>query len=263
MLKTMKYAPAALALALIFFSASFAQQPTATPKPESDAVTERFKSKVFEVKNRDAGSLVNVLYHLGSGFKGATLSASSEFKTITVRDFPENLATIEEAIKRLDTPAAPRPNIELHMHVLAASNQSGASEASAPLPAELKDVITQLRGTLAYTNYELAATVVQRLTETRNVLAGNGAGQVLHGNPTGLDMAMPYQYIIRTVSLVRNPSGAPTVQIDEFTFTAQTDKDKAQVQTALNLRDGEQVVVGTATIRNRALIVVLSAKLVN
>lgn len=265
MLKTMKHLPAALALTFILFSVSFAQQAnaTATPKPEGDSVTEKFKSKVFEVKYRDAGSLANVLYHLGSGFKGATISSSTEFKTITVRDFPENLATIEEALKRLDTPAPPRPNIELHMHVLAASNQSGASEATAPLPAELKDVITQLRGTLSYTNYELAATVVQRVTETRNVLQGNGAGQVSRANPTGLDMAVPYQYVIRSVSLARNPSGAQTVQIEEFTFAAQTDKDKAQVQTALNLRDGEQVVVGTATIRNRALIVVLSAKLVN
>ena len=42
-----------------------------------------------------------------------------------------------------------------------------------------------------------------------------------------------------------------------------TDKDHAGVQTALNLRDGEKVVVGTATIRNRALIVVLSARLIN
>jgi type II secretory pathway component GspD/PulD (secretin) len=113
MLKTMKHMPAALALTLICFSASLGQQPnaTATPNPESDAVTERFKSKVFEVKYRDANSLANVLYHLGSGFKGATVSASTEFKTITVRDFPENLVTIEEAIKRLDVPAPPERRI--------------------------------------------------------------------------------------------------------------------------------------------------------
>jgi hypothetical protein len=34
------------------------------------------------------------------------------------------------------------------------------------------------------------------------------------------------------------------------------------VQTALNLRDGEKVVVGTATLRNRALVIVLTAKLI-
>ncbi len=266
MIKFMKIAPAALVLVLIFISAAFAQQP-ATPAPaksDPDFVTEKgFKSKVFEVKYRDAGNLATVLRQLGSGFKGASVSANSEFKTITVRDFPENLATMEEAIKRLDTPAAPRPNIELHIHVLIASNTSGAGDTPAQIPAELKDVLTQLRGTLNYRNYELAATVIQRLTETQRGLQGTGTGEISHANPTGLDVAMPYQYVINSVSLVQNPSGAPTVQINEFMFVATTDKDRAQVQTALNLRDGEKVVVGTATIRNRALIVVLTAKLVN
>jgi type II secretory pathway component GspD/PulD (secretin) len=267
MLKFMKIAPAALVLVLIFISASFAQQTATTPaaKSDDDFVTEKgFKSKVFEVKYRDAGSLAKVLGQLGSGFKGASVSSNSEFKTITVRDFPENLATIEEAIKRLDTPAAPRPNIELHIHVLVASNTSGAGDTTAQIPAELKDVLTQLRGTFNYRNYELAATVVQRLTETQRGLQGLGAGEISGGNPAVIpNMVMPYQYIINSVSLVQNPSGAPTVQINEFMFVATTDKDRAQVQTALNLRDGEKVVVGTATIRNRALIIVLTAKLVN
>lgn len=264
MLKFMKIATVALVLVLVPIPATLAQTTTPPAKSEDDFVTEKgFKSKVFEVKYRDAYTLATVLRQLGSGFKGASVSANSEFKTITVRDFPENLATIEEALKRLDTPAAPRPNIELHIHVLVASNTTGTADTAAPVPAELKDVLTQLRGTLNYGNYELAATVVQRITETRNILQGQGAGQVSHANPTSLDMALPYQYVINSVSLVQNPSGAPSVQINEFSFSAQTDKDHAQVQTALNLRDGEKVVVGTATIRNRALIVVLSAKLVN
>ena len=40
------------------------------------------------------------------------------------------------------------------------------------------------------------------------------------------------------------------------------EKERAKVQTALNLRDGEKVVVGTATIRNRALVIVLTVKLI-
>lgn len=266
MTKFMKIAPATLVLVLISISASFAQQTatSAPTKPEPEYVTEKgFKTKVLDVKYRDANSLAGVLRQLGSGFKGASVAPNAEFKTITVRDFPENLATMEEAVKRLDIPAAPLPNIELHIYALVASNTGGASDTTAALPAELKDVVTQLRGTLTYQNYELAATVVQRLTETRNMLMGTGAGQVSHANPTGLDMALPYQYVIQSMSLVQNPSGAPSVQINEFTFKAQTDHDQIQVQTALNLRDGEKVVVGTATIRNRALIVVLSAKLVN
>jgi hypothetical protein len=266
MLTTTKNILAALFLLLIFISASFAQQ-TATPAPaktEPDFVTEKgFKSKVFEVRYRDAFTLATVVRQLGSGFKGASVSPNSEFKTITVRDFPENLATIEEALKRLDTPAPPRPNIEVHIHILVASNTSGAGDTAAPVPTELKDVLTQLRGTLNYRNYELAATVVQRLTETPRYLQGTGTGDVSGVNPGERNMAMPYDYLLNSISLVQNPTGAPTVQINEFMFKATIDKDHSQVQTALNLRDGEKVVVGTATLRNRALIVVLSAKLIN
>jgi len=138
MIRILKHVPAALALALISMVSAYAQQPAAntTPAPQDNYVTEKsFKSKVFEVKYRDPNSLANVLSRLTSGFKGAAISSNTEFKTITVRDFPENLATIEEALKRLDVPGAPRPNIELHMHVLLASNTGGGG---AEVPAELK-----------------------------------------------------------------------------------------------------------------------------
>lgn len=218
---------------------------------------------MFEVKYRDANSLAQVLRQLGSGFKGASVSPSSEFKTVTVRDFPENLATMEEALKRLDTPAPPRANIELHMHVLVASNTSGS--AGSPVPAELKDVLTQLRETLSYKNYEIATSVVQRLTETSRGLRGKGTADISKSPSTGGSSTLPYEYLINSVTLASTPTGAPILQIGEFAFstglTSTTLDNRTQVQTALNLRDGEKVVVGTATLGDRALIIVLTAQL--
>lgn len=263
MLKIMRNALTAVVLLLITNATSFAQQPTpaAQPRPEDVFISEKgFKSKVFTISNRDVGNLVNVVRPLLSGFKGSAISGNSEFKTITVRDFPENIAGIEEALKRLDTPGAPRSNIELHMHILVASNNGAATEQ---LPAELKDVVTQLRATLTYKNYELAASVVQRLTETPRGLRGSGIAQISSGQPGAPNLGVPYEYTISSVSLAQNPAGAATIQIGEFLFLTVSEKERAQVQTALNLRDGEKVVVGTATIRDRALIVVLTAKVLN
>lgn len=263
MLKVTKNALISAALVLVVNVTLFAQTqtPAAQPKPEDNYVTEKgFKSKVFTIANRDVGQLSNVLKPLLSGFKGATISANGEFKTLTVRDFPENIATIEEAIKRLDMPSASRPNIELHMHVLVASN---APSAIAQLPAELKDVIAQLSGTLTYKTYDLAASVVQRLTETPRGLRGSGTAQLSSAQPVAPNAALPYEYTIAGVSLAQNPSGPATIQISEFYFSMKTDNDRPSVQTALNLRDGEKVVVGTATIRDRAVIVVLTVKLLN
>ena len=262
MLKTTKTILAALFLLLIFIPVSFAQEPTAAQNnPNRNLADRDLKSKVFEVKYRDAGKLAGVLQGLGS--RSASVSANSEFKTITVRDYPENLVIMEEALKRLDTPVAPRPNIELHMHVLIASNASGnKSDSTGQVPAELKDVLTQLRETLSYRKYEVATSVVQRLTtEMSQFVEGKGTLEISSETPNAPSILMPYAYDINLVSLVANATGGPTVQINEFRFGAVTDKDHAGVQTALNPRDGEKV--GTATIRNRALIVVLSARLIN
>jgi|SRR5882724_1363666 len=271
MLKTTKNILAALALLLILISVSLAQQPEAraTPKSDDNYVTEKgFKSKVFDVKYRDAVSLGNVVRQLGSGFKGALVFANSEFKTVTVRDFPENLATIEEALKRLDVPVAPRPNIELHMYVLMASNTSAyVTPATAEVPAELKGVLAQLRETLTYRNYELATSIVQRLTETQRGLHGKGTTEISKSPASAGSVTLPYEYFINSVTLASTSTGAPIIQIGEFAFltglTSPTVDNRTQVQTALNLRDGEKVVVGTATIGERALIIVLTAKLVN
>jgi type II/III secretion system protein len=265
MLKLMKNTLTAIALVIIVNVASFAQtpSPTAQPRPEDNYVTEKgFKSKVFTVTNRDVNQISSVLRPLLSGFKGAMIVPNSEFKTLTVRDFPENIATIEEAIKRLDTPNAARPNIELHMFLLVASN---TGSASGQLPSELKDVIGQLAGTLTYKNYELAASVVQRLTETPRGLHGSGTAEISTATSPPTMTPVPYEYGINSVSIAQNPAGTSTIQIGEFSFVTRSNSNavNASVQTALNLRDGEKVVVGTATIRDRALIVVLTAKVLN
>jgi type II secretory pathway component GspD/PulD (secretin) len=264
MLKFMKNILTTAALFLVVNSAAFAQQPSpaAQIKPEDNYVTEKgFKSKVFTIVHRDVNNLGAVLRPLLSGFKGATIVPNGEFKTLTVRDFPENIVTIEEALKRLDTPAAPRPNIEMHMHVLLASNTSTGS-ANSEVPAELKDVIAQVRDTLNYRNYELVTSVLQRLTETQRGLQGSGAAQIPVGQPGAPMTSTNYEYVINSVALVPNPTGAPTIQINEFMFVLAGERIRAKVQTALNLRDGEKVVVGTSSINDRALIVVLIARLV-
>src|ERR687883_1570727 len=150
-------AAAALALACAPFGAAQQQQPA----PQYVENT-GFKNRIFEVKNRDPESLLSVIKLLTSGFKGAQASADRNFKTITVRDFPENIAAIEDALKRLDTPEAAHPEIELHIHVLIAGNtELGASE----VPAELKDVVGQLRSTLNFKNYYLLTSIIQRAKE--------------------------------------------------------------------------------------------------
>src|SRR5262249_17645040 len=144
-----------------------------------------FKNRVFDVHHRLPEELVPVLTLLTSGFKGAKLSASNEFRTLTVRDFPENIAAIEEALKRLDTPKAAQPDIELRMHVLLASNQP---TTLSQYPADLKDVIGELQKTLNYKEYYLMTSIVQRTRDSQGdrgvYLQGKGSAEIGWPSPT-------------------------------------------------------------------------------
>jgi hypothetical protein len=268
MLKNTKNILTAFVLVLVVISASVAQQaePARTQAdPRENIFTKGFRTKIFAVKYRNVDRLAAVLRSLMSS-GAASISASSEFKSITVRDFPENLATMEEALQRLDTPSAPRPNIELHMHVLIASNTRGRpGGTTAPVPAELRDVLKQLGETLTYQNYELVTSDVQRLTtEMTRAVEVKGTAELSGENPTAPSLSMVYNHDLQSVSLIQTATGGPTVEIGYFRFTALIDKDPPGVGigTALNLRDGEKVVVGTANMRNRALVIVLIAKLI-
>src|ERR1044072_5490825 len=117
-----------IALLLAASTAALAQEKKAAPDLTS---VRDLKSHVFEIKNRDPRVIADAIRLLGSGIGNAGLSINTELKTITVRDFPENIATMEEAIKRLDQPAPATPDIEFKISVLIGS-KSPLSAASVP-----------------------------------------------------------------------------------------------------------------------------------
>ena len=256
----------ALFLLLAIFSTAAVGQTPSQPAPADKYVTNSgFKNRVFEVHNRMPDDLVPVIRLLTSGFKGAELAASNEFRTITVRDFPENIAAIEEAIKRLDTPEVTRPDIELRMHVLLASNKEGASNQ---YPADLKDVIAEMQKTLNFKDYTLLTSIVQRTRESRGprnaYLDGRGSAEVAWPNPNvpaGTEKRISnYQFYANSVALTSSPSAATEIQLGEFTFSLSVPGTEAKIHSDVRMRDGEKVVVGTAGFSDKALILVMTAR---
>lgn len=234
----------------------------AAPAPRGPDYVENsgFKGKVFDVKYRDPRALMQALYPLGSGFKGASIMYSDEFKTLTVRDFPENIAVIEEALKRLDVQQAALPDIELRMHVLIATNAEGAANQ---YPSDVGDVVKQLQTTLSYKSYYNIATIVQRVKDGTSNLSGRGmaevAAQVIgQAQPTNAN----YDFNIQSVMLTSETPGAFTVQLRgaSFGISGPPTFGQAGIHTSLSVRSGEKVVVGTATLGKQGLILVLSAK---
>ncbi|HYP28055.1 MAG TPA: hypothetical protein VE262_15175 [Blastocatellia bacterium] len=247
----------ALILAFSLAPAASAQQST-TPaaKPDEFVTSTGFKGKVFEVKNREGRALVRALQPLGSGFRGATITYSDEFRTLTVRDFPENLAAIEEALRRLDTPQASRSDTELRMYVLVASNVEGAKN---PYPTDLSDVVKQLQSTLSYKNYYLLTSSVQRIKEGAFQIQGEGVTE-LTAPLVDMPTRAAYGFNGNSISLSLSPAGTPIFQINDFSFSLTAGNERANIRTGLTLRDGEKVVVGTSTLRDKGIIVVLIAR---
>jgi hypothetical protein len=259
--KLKSLAPALLVVALCA-AAAHAQQAQPTPGPSDNYVTfTGFKNRVFDVHNRTPEDLLSVLKLLTSGFKGAQVSASNEFKTIIVRDFPENIAAIEDALKRLDTPEVARPDIELRIHVLIASNgESGLS----PLPADLKNVVTQLQSTLTYKNYYLLTSIVQRAKDSRGSHVGflHGGGEAQESVAGGEKQDFRYNFSANSLDLTTAGAGGVSVQLGNFTFNISGKGGQVEIHSDVSLREGEKVVVGTAGLRDRALILVVTAKVV-
>jgi len=271
LIKTIKLI-AIIACALLPLSTTFAQQnQTQTKQTESQWVDfSGFKGKIFDIKNRDPRELVQILQPLGSGFKGATLQPNTEYKTITVRDFPENLATIEEAIKRLDVPLPPKPqplrptypDIEVFAYVLIASNGEGDG---APSPPMLADVIKQLQMTLNYKSYQLLTSIVQRTSYENGSIDANGTADLPDKSLYG---KYALQISINTPGTRFDPS---QIALSKLLFQMEGFKERddrsiigmgdTKINTRLSIREGEKVVVGTSSLRDKAVILVLTTRM--
>ena len=266
---------AALALALLFSSAApaLAQGDAAqTPKPADDSISEKgFRGRIFELKHRNPDTIYGVIRPLGSGFKGASFAVNREMMTITVRDFPENLAVIEEAIKRLDTPEPSRPDIEFHVHILIATNTPQRAAGTADLPSELNDVVKQLQTTLSYKSYYLMNSQVLRGKEGPAGLGNKGVAEfkLLPGTAAS-ENPIFYDYRIDQVSL-EGAAGSWKVQINRFGFgmriPIQTNPGVLQYEnigfnTPVGLREGEKVVVGTTSMQDKGIVIVIVANVI-
>lgn len=269
-----------LAALLVTSFPAFAQQPAPTPQaapakePEPDLATLRaMKSKVFVIQHRDPTALYLSLRTLGSGVKGSTANFTNQggINTLSARDFPENLAAIEEALKRLDVPSATQQasDVELTLHVLLASK---GPVPEAGLPTDLQEVVKQLKSTLAYRGYTLAASFVQRVGVNGDRTI-QGRGQLESSALPPVDAKEPALLFVdwesdRGVSLEATDGGPARYSLRKFQFWLRerrgtVSENLARIETGITLKEGEKVVVGTSVVKDRGLIVILTARRVN
>jgi Bacterial type II/III secretion system short domain len=249
----------------------FAIAQTAVEKSVEKVLQEppKFKVKLFEIRHRNPESLRSAVRALGSGAGGSDIEANQQLRTLTVRDFPENIAAIEEALKRLDVPEQSPVSLEFQIHLISASMTS--SEPKVQVSKNLEPVITQLKASLKFTNYRYISSALSRANDGGSINSSGITGS-LFPVPSGItnNLINPsfYQYRMRSIKLMQDSLGKETIQIGEFffgvnvpiSFGTNVQYRDIGITTPLTLKEGEMAVVGTANIggSDEAIIVVVS-----
>ena len=187
---------------------------------------------------------------------GVDVQMNGAMKTMALSGMPENIAAAEAAIKQLDI--APK-NVELVVHFLVGSNQPSPAGA---VPAELRDVVAQLKSTFTFKEYSMLDTLTLR---TR---AGSSADTTGIVSAPGVNPPRMTQFSIRNSTV----SDDGIIRIDRMHAglripvpTAQKmDYINSGIDQDIDVKEGQKVVVGRASLEGpeKALFLILTAKVV-
>ena len=247
-----------ISLLLVPFALACAQE--AAPPPKNTQV-------IIDVKYADVNRLATLL----SNTFGGRVSPDANLHVIGVNGPPDLVAAITAAIKRLDVPPQPQPNVELTVYLISGLAQGQGTDE---VPMDLAPTIKQLRGLFAYKSYKLADTLVVRGRVGDPSLGGNGgqAEGVLPGtnlrynfayNSLSVSAETPRTVHIRNLGLVLR-GARTTPQKDGPPVTDYSDTP-ARISTDLDLKEGQKTVVGKSSINQAgdALILVIVPKIMD
>lgn len=237
------------------------------PKKAEQAQEDRrdWTTKIFQLKHIDPVALRNVL----STFRGAAVP-DRDLKVLSWTGPKELAPAVEEAVRRLDVPPPAVPNVELTFYLLAGSRKGTGGE---PLPDDLEGVAKQLKGIFRLSQVSLLETTFIR---ARDGSSGKTEGVIRSGQDG--DAPTTYTLSFYPASISRDERGA-IVRLSHLgvllrvpvTTTLLDSSHKAvqyhdaSLNTDIELREGQKVVVGKATVDGSAdtLFLVATAKVVD
>jgi hypothetical protein len=178
--------------------------------------------------------------------------------------------------QQADTPD--ETNLDTQLYLIVGTNQD---VDDARLPASLEPVVRQLRASLPFKNYRLAATLINRV-KNEGRLELNWIGAPPASPLAAASNVTPSfsRFSIRQVKLVRNAENQQVVQMIGFNFGARIpiqttptlaangaiapafNYEPTGLSTDISMREGEPVIVGTLNVgpSGDAIILVVSAK---
>ncbi len=169
-------------------------------------------------------------------------------------------------------------NLDTQLYLLVATNQE---IDDTKMPAALAPVITQLRASLPFKNYRLAATLINRVKNDGRLNLRWVGGPMMASAAASSGTPSFNEFRVNTVKLMRDADGRQSVLMDGFAFgtripiqTGTTIASNAQqtapiinyestgLNTDISMREGEPVIVGTLNVgpSGDAIILVMAAR---
>lgn len=201
-------------------------------------------------------------------------------------------ATSHQAMAQESTESAPsRPasqvsskdvetNLDTQLYLLVATNQD---VGDSKLPAALDGVVKQLRASLPFKNYRLAATLINRVKNDGHLNLKWIGGPLMATAAASNTTPSFNEFRVNNVKLAADSTGNQVVRMQGFGFGARIpiqsgtaiasngpaapiiNYESTGLNTDISMREGEPVIVGTLNVgpSGDAIILVMSARRTN
>ena len=218
-------------------------------KPPPDPT---WPTRVYSIRYVDYRYIWNLLSPIG-----VQVAGESNLNAISVRGPEKLLVAVDDIVKRFDVPGNAPKNVDLTVYVVV-----GSADGEENVPAQLRGAIDQLRSVMTYKTYRVLDTIIARGTEGSEIQT---SGSITKLAETDRAQAT---YDFRVRARVAGEGANEIIHLENLRFSTQVITSDGQPQslniaTSLDVKKGAQVVVGKATVRDRALILVLSGKVVD
>lgn len=168
-------------------------------------------------------------------------------------------------------------NLDTQLYILIATNQE---VDDMKLPTTLDPVLKQLRASLPFKNYRLAATLINRVKNDGRLNLQWVGGPLLATAAASATTPSFNEFKVNTVKLVTDGSGREMVRMEGFRFGARIpiqtgtavasngpaapiiNYENTGLNTDISMHEGEPVVVGTLNVgpSGDAIILVMTAR---
>lgn len=244
----------ALLLAVLLATAA-APLPAQEPEPEAAPARPDLVTDIYEVRHADVERLASLI-----GIFDVVVRSDRHVGALTLRGPKVSVEAALEALRRLDVAPEPTPSVELTLWILLGSKTPDGDD----LPEALRPVARQLEGTLGYAAFDLLDTVLVRTRDGGKVATGGtfqASGKLSVPANYGMD-------VLRAEVIPGEGDAAPTVRLNQLQFSLYPVLEEDQtgrhtsLQTDVEVREGQKVVVGKATTSpdNQGLILVVEAR---